>query len=92
MAHENLMPFLYRIHRQLALPGKLGTWILGTVALVWTLDCFVGFFLTLPVGSRHRSMLGTGRVQPDEVFRLAWDPKNFLVMLEAGLAVEARCR
>jgi uncharacterized iron-regulated membrane protein len=39
------------------------------VALIWTLDCFVGFFLTLPVGNRRRSMVGTGRIQPDEVFR-----------------------
>ena len=77
LAHENLMPFLYRVHRQLALPGKIGTWILGTVALAWTLDCFVGFFLTLPVGSRHRSMLGTGRMQPDEVFRSDGIRKSF---------------
>ena len=44
LARENLMPFLYGVHRQLALPGKIGTWILGTVALVWTLDCFVDSF------------------------------------------------
>lgn len=25
-----------------------GGWILGITALVWTLDCFVGFYLTLP--------------------------------------------
>lgn len=77
LARENLMPFLYRVHRQLALPGKIGTWILGTVALAWTLDCFVGFFLTLPVGTRRRSMLGTGRMQPNDVFRSDGIRKGF---------------
>ncbi len=43
----NLMPFLYRLHYQLAL-GTVGTWIFGVVALLWALDCFVGAWLTLP--------------------------------------------
>ena len=41
------MPFIYRLHDMLAM-GPAGAWILGVVALVWTLDCFVGFYLTLP--------------------------------------------
>jgi len=44
---ENLMPFVYKLHYSLAL-NDLGGWILGITALVWTLDCFVGFYLTLP--------------------------------------------
>jgi uncharacterized iron-regulated membrane protein len=47
----NLMPFIYSLHFKLAL-GMTGFWIMGIVALVWTLDCFVGFYLTLPVGMR----------------------------------------
>ena len=43
----NLMPFIYALHFKLAL-GRSGFWIMGVVALVWTLDCFVGFYLTLP--------------------------------------------
>ena len=27
-------------------------WLLGVVAIIWTLDCFVGFYLTLPVAAR----------------------------------------
>ncbi len=46
----NLMPFVYKLHFQLAL-GMTGIWVLGVVALVWTLDCFVGFYLTLPAGN-----------------------------------------
>ena len=43
----NLMPFIYRLHTSLAL-GNAGALVLGYVALVWTLDCFIGFYLTLP--------------------------------------------
>ncbi|WP_157270704.1 PepSY-associated TM helix domain-containing protein [Azohydromonas aeria] len=47
----NLMPFLYRLHYSLAL-GTVGTWIFGIVALLWTIDCFVGAWLTFPVSPR----------------------------------------
>ncbi|EGD58098.1 hypothetical protein Y88_0150 [Novosphingobium nitrogenifigens DSM 19370] len=44
----NLLPFLYRLHYSLLLgtPGQLA---MGIAALIWTLDCFIGFYLTLPV-------------------------------------------
>lgn len=45
----NLMPFIYRLHYSLAL-GNVGVWIFGIVALLWTLDCFLGAYLTLPRG------------------------------------------
>lgn len=48
---SNLMPFVYKLHYALAL-GEWGGWILGITALVWTLDCFVGFYLTLPAAKR----------------------------------------
>ncbi len=44
----NLMPFIYILHTNLALGGK-GSLLLGIVSLCWTIDCFVGFYLTLPV-------------------------------------------
>lgn len=43
----NLMAFVYKLHYTLAL-DEAGSWILGIVALVWTIDCFVAFYLTLP--------------------------------------------
>jgi len=46
----NLMPFVWGFHITLEL-GGWGAWILGVVALVWTIDCFVGFYLTLPVST-----------------------------------------
>ncbi|MGJ0620155.1 MAG: PepSY-associated TM helix domain-containing protein [Methylocystis sp.] len=51
---NDIMPFVYSLHMFLAMSG-IGEWILGAVALTWTLDCFVGFYLTLPVrGERSR--------------------------------------
>jgi uncharacterized iron-regulated membrane protein len=51
---ENLMPFIYKLHYELAL-GEIGVWILGITALIWTLDCFVGFYLTLPAAKSEKS-------------------------------------
>jgi len=45
----NIMPVIYTLHTSLAL-GGVGAWILSIVALIWTVDCFVGFYLTLPAG------------------------------------------
>lgn len=52
---RNLMDFIYALHYALAL-DMTGMWILGICALVWTLDCFIGFYLTVPAG------LGMGNV------------------------------
>jgi uncharacterized iron-regulated membrane protein len=49
-----LMPFIYQLHYSLAL-GSTGIWILGITALVWSLDCFVGFYLTLPASRRNQA-------------------------------------
>ncbi|WP_017666988.1 PepSY-associated TM helix domain-containing protein [Sandarakinorhabdus sp. AAP62] len=48
----NLMPFLYRLHYSVA-AGDAGATLMGIVALVWTLDCFVGLALTLPRGRQR---------------------------------------
>lgn len=43
-----LIPFLYRLHFSLHLPGRWGVWLLGLVSILWLIDCFVGAWLTLP--------------------------------------------
>jgi uncharacterized iron-regulated membrane protein len=48
----NLMPFVYRLHYSLAL-GEYGALAFGIAALIWTLDSFVGFYLTLPLRIRR---------------------------------------
>lgn len=51
---SELMPFIYKLHYALAL-DDLGLWLLGMTALIWTLDCFVGFYLTLPAAKPKKS-------------------------------------
>ncbi|WP_047534419.1 PepSY-associated TM helix domain-containing protein [Methylotenera sp. N17] len=46
----NFMPFIYRLHYELAL-SDFGMWALGIIALIWTLDCFIGLYLTFPAKS-----------------------------------------
>ncbi|MCK6394940.1 PepSY domain-containing protein [Diaphorobacter sp. HDW4A] len=60
---KNLMPFIYRLHYQLAL-GVVGSYAFGVIALLWTLDCFVGAYLTFPApvrkGPKSNSAAKTG--------------------------------
>jgi len=44
----NVMPFVEQLHYNLAL-GERGLWITFVIALLWTIDCFVGFYLTFPL-------------------------------------------
>ncbi len=45
---QAIMSFLYTLHMELAL-GRFGQLALGIAALIWTVDCFVGVYLTLPI-------------------------------------------
>jgi uncharacterized iron-regulated membrane protein len=47
----NLAPFIFQLHWTLAPIAPFGIQILGIVAVLWTIDCFVGFYLTLPVSA-----------------------------------------
>jgi uncharacterized iron-regulated membrane protein len=56
ITRETFVSFLYKLHYSLHFPeiggtDQWGIWLLGLVALVWTIDCFVGFVLTLPKGA-----------------------------------------
>jgi len=42
-----VMPFVYELHETLVM-GFAGGRLLGIVALIWTIDCFIAFYLTLP--------------------------------------------
>lgn len=71
LERKDLLFFLYRMHYTLALPavtGSFGHTVLGVTAFVWTIDCFVAFYLTLPTRRREG--------QVDRVSRAAkswWD-------------------
>lgn len=48
-----LYHFLYKLHYSLHIPefwgiDRWGIWLLGIVAMLWSIDCFTGFALTLP--------------------------------------------
>ncbi|MFZ3181204.1 MAG: PepSY-associated TM helix domain-containing protein [Methylocystis silviterrae] len=44
---NDVIPLIFRLHYELAI-GEVGKWTLGIVALMWSIDCFVAFYLTLP--------------------------------------------
>jgi uncharacterized iron-regulated membrane protein len=51
---KGAIPFIYRLHTSLAL-DHVGEVLLGIVALLWTMDCFVGAYLTFPVAGPQRA-------------------------------------
>jgi uncharacterized iron-regulated membrane protein len=66
---KNLMTFVYRLHYALAL-GSVGATLMGIVALVWTLDCVAGFYLTLP--RRARAVRSIGAVARLRAWLARW--------------------
>ena len=46
-AWRNTMWTVFWLHRELLL-GDIGKLVLGIIALVWTINCFIGFYLTFP--------------------------------------------
>lgn len=57
---ETIISFLYKLHYSLHIPemwgfDRLGIWFMGGIAVLWTLDSFVGFYLTLPPRKQVRA-------------------------------------
>lgn len=52
LARENILPFLYKLHYSLHLPEggdiEWGIWLMGIVAVVWTLDSLIALYLAFP--------------------------------------------
>ena len=46
-AWRNTMWKVFWLHRDLLL-GDIGKLMLGVIALIWTINCFIGFYLTFP--------------------------------------------
>ena len=60
VTRENLVSFLYRLHYTMHIPefwgsNRWGTRLLGIIAIIWTIYCFVGFYLTLPSRRKHNA-------------------------------------
>ena len=80
LAKRDIISFLYRLHMTLALPASAGDWgayILGVTALVWTIDCFVSFYLTFPLSRRVRAS------SPSKSWWRRWQPA-WLIKFNAG--------
>ena len=73
---QNIMQIINRLHYQLAIPGAIGTWLFGIVALVWTIDCFVSAYLTFPLRIRKRKPTGDFAIQTQRKSWLVrwWNP------------------
>jgi uncharacterized iron-regulated membrane protein len=74
ITRETLVSFLYELHYSLHLPelwgsDRWGVWLLGGIALVWAVDCFVGFYLTLPARSRPGAKQADGAGSDDVIRR-----------------------
>lgn len=50
----NLVDLVFRLHYALAL-GDAGYFLFGIAALLWTIDCFVGAYLTFPPKQQRRA-------------------------------------
>ena len=60
ITRETLVSFLYQLHYTLHIPSLWGIdlwgeWLMGGIAMIWAVDSFVGFYLTLPQRRRAGS-------------------------------------
>lgn len=74
---ENFISFLYKLHFSLHIPevagiDHWGIWLLGIVALTWTLDCFIGFYLTLPRRRRSKRESGSFWRRWQPAWKVRW--------------------
>ena len=80
---ETFVSFLYTLHHTLHLPeiggiDRWGVWLLGVIAVLWTLDCFIGFYLTLPARRttrrREADDIAQDAIPVGRSFRQRWKP------------------
>jgi|GEM_PF-399318 len=55
-AWRNTMWKVFWLHRDLLL-GDIGKLLLGVIALIWTINCFIGFYLTFPRAVNNKKAL-----------------------------------
>lgn len=54
ITRDNIMRIIVLLHYTLLL-GDVGLWIFGIAAVIWTIDCFIGFYLTFPIRIRSEA-------------------------------------
>ena len=75
LTRQNLLPFIYALHYSLAL-NEVGVWLFGIAGLIWTVDCFVAFYLTLPNSSRKVGCAEQSEAHRSRLMRLV--PRHIL--------------
>ncbi|WP_150050276.1 PepSY-associated TM helix domain-containing protein [Methylomonas rhizoryzae] len=48
LERKQLIPCVYVLHYSLQLPGEIGLWVMGIVAVIVLLETLIGFYLSLP--------------------------------------------
>lgn len=76
---ENFVSFLYTLHFSLHLPemwgiDHWGEWLLGGIAILWALDCFVGLYLTLPRRTANATSSMVTEQPTVQSWRARWAP------------------
>jgi len=73
-SRENFMPFILELHYSLTLPGNWGLLLMGVVAILWVVDCFIAVLLTLPRGRPFwRKWAKAWKVKGGHAYRLNMD-------------------
>lgn len=84
---DNFAGFIYRLHYSLWIPNNWGILLLGIIALIWTLDCFIALGTTLPVNKKFNIRNFVKRWK--QSFKMRWQSKgysfHFLLHRSAGL-------
>lgn len=71
-AWHNVMYKVFWLHREWLL-GDIGKLILGIIALIWTINCFIGFYLTLPKNAKsNKAKIKVDYPQPISRQRSSW--------------------
>lgn len=73
-SRENFMPFMLELHYSLTLPGNWGILLMGVVAILWVIDCFIAVLLTLPRGRPFWRKWSTAwKIKGGHAYRLNMD-------------------
>jgi uncharacterized iron-regulated membrane protein len=96
LTRQNLISFLYVLHYSLHIPAmggidRWGVWLMGGIAAIWAVDCFVGFYLTLPrrAGRTNKAATAPWRSRWKPAWQVKWRGSarrvNFDLHRAAGL-------
>ncbi|MDY7026052.1 MAG: PepSY-associated TM helix domain-containing protein [Pseudomonadota bacterium] len=82
---KNLMPFIYKLHYSLAL-GTIGTYTFGIIALLWTIDCFVGAYLTFPRRRRNKNKGSSWFTRWKPAWKVRWNKGTYKLNFDFHVA------